>query len=422
MTVQRVSVSILGSAGGVARAILSLLNKSITDPNDPIHSLMNQSKLHFIDYQQKDINYYKQICPDLVNRIDLYQFNLEDLEMVRKHIDETKTSLIIDLSWADTIDILKICNDLGVSYVNSALENVEVDKDVYLEGFTLTERFERFSAVKNSFTNMKGIVCSGMNPGVVQWMAHSLMIAHPNEKPLACYIVEKDTTFFKDKSHIRKNTIYSSWSPECYLDEAILNYPMFVKQHVPFYLYDYPYAKEYKVKLGDIEFYGCLMPHEEVLSLGTMYDMETGFIYQVNDYTTKIIRDNLENADDLWEWEFEVFDPSVAEIVGEDLVGILLVYNDKERFMYNVMDNQFAFQKHGINATYLQVACGVYAAVCTLLLDPVPAGVHYVEELLKTDNSIGYGKYVSQYMTDFIIGENARSDGFILNRMRDFKP
>ncbi|MDR6999277.1 hypothetical protein [Neobacillus niacini] len=117
---------------------------------------------------------------------------------------ETKTSLIIDLSWADTIDILDICNDLGISYVNSALENVEVDKDEYLEGFTLQERFERFSEARNRLTNMKDIVCSGMNPGVVQWMAHSLMNKHPDEKPLACFIVEKDTTFFKEvRTHIQ---------------------------------------------------------------------------------------------------------------------------------------------------------------------------------------------------------------------------
>lgn len=412
------AISIFGSAGGVARALLSLLNKSITDSTDPLHKFSKQSMLHLIDIKQKDIAYYNEICPNLINQIVLKQIDLTDLKEVRKHISETETSLIVDLSWADTIDILDICNEFGVFYVNSALENIEVNEDENLKGFTLLERFYRFENAKNRFTNMKGIVCSGMNPGVVQWMAYSIMAMHPNEKPLACYIVEKDTTFYKDKSLLDKDIIYSSWSPECFLDEAILNYPMIVKGKVPLHLYKEVYAQEFKVTLGDTQFYGCLMPHEEVLSLGTLYDMETGFIYKVNDYTTQIIRDNLGCTDDLLNWNLKVLDPSEAELEGEDLVGVLLVYKDKERYMYNVMNSQFTFEKYGINATYIQVACGVYAGICTLLLDKISNGVFYVEELLEKDKSVGYGKYITQYMKEFVIGVNQGSDGLILDRMK----
>ena len=146
--------------------------------------------------------------------------------------------------------------------------------------------------------------------------------------------------------------------------------------------------------------------------------METGFIYKVNDYTTQIIRDNLGCADDLLNWNLKVLDPSEAELEGEDLVGVLLVYKDKERYMYNVMNSQFAFEKYGINATYLQVACGVYAGICTLLLDKISNGVFYVEELLEKDKSVGYGKYITQYMKEFVIGVNQGSDGLILDRMK----
>lgn len=416
-----VVISIFGSAGGVARSLLALLNNSITDPNDPLHAVIKQSKFHLVDLKQKDIEYYKQKCPELIKYIKLYKFDLNDLEKVRKHLVKSKTTLVVDLSWADTINVLDICNDLGISYANSALEIVEVDYDEELEGFTLIERYERFKDAKDRFANMKGIVCSGMNPGVVQWMAHTLMADHPDEKPLGCFIVENDTSFFKDESQVRNKTVYSTWSPECFLDEAILNYPMYVKQHVPIFLYDDVYRKEFKVTLGDIEFYGCLMPHEEVLSLSTLYDMEMGFIYKVNDYTTQLIRRKLakNKVDNLWDWNFKVFDPAEAEIVGEDLVGVLLVYKDKERFMYNVMDSNSTFQKYGTNATYIQVACGVYAAISTLLLETIPNGVHYVEELLTTVKDIGYGKYVTQYMSDFVTGENAKSDGLILDRMKD---
>lgn len=421
MEKEGVVISVFGSGGGVAKSLLALLNKSITDPDDPLHSVIQLSELHLVDLKQKDMEYYKQKCPELTELIKLYQFDLHDLKKVRKHLMKTNTSLVVDLSWADTVNVLGICNDMGISYVNSALEIVEVDYDEDLEGFTLIERYERFMEAKDKFTNMKGIVCSGMNPGVVQWMAHTLMSAYPEDKPLGCFIVENDTTFFKDESNVRNKTVYSTWSPECFLDEAILNYPMYVKQHVPLFLYEDVYRKEFKVTLGDIEFYGCLMPHEEVLSLSTLYDMEMGFIYKVNDYTTQLIRTKLaqNKVDNLWDWNFKVLDPAEAELVGEDLVGVLLVYEDKERFIYNVMDSNSTYKKYGTNATYIQVASGIYAAICTILLETIPNGVHYVEELLSTIKDIGYGKYVTQYMTEFVTGENEKSDGLILDRMKD---
>ncbi len=194
---------------------------------------------------------------------------------------------------------------------------------------------------------------------------------------------------------------------------------MFVQQRTPLVLYNDVYELEFKVTLGDIEFHGCLMPHEEVLTMGRLYDMEFGFIYRVNDHTTSVIRDNLHCSGELWDWNHVVFDPNEAELVGQDLVGVLLVYPDRERFMYNVMDNAAVFAKYGTNATYFQVACGVYGAVCSLLLDQVPNGAHYVDDILQFTR---YGEYVSRYMKPFINGSNDRTDGLLLQRMRPFQP
>ncbi|MFF2481025.1 S-adenosylmethionine decarboxylase related protein [Paenibacillus sp. NPDC058071] len=413
-----IDISVFGSAGGVAKAVLSVLNKTAKDPDDPLHPLLKQSKLHLIDRKQKSIEDYERICPFLMPRSTLYTLDLDDLAEVRRHLSDTGTGLVIDLSWADTVDMLSICNELGIAYVNSALESAEVDRDETLDGYTLMERYTRMESVRSRFTGMKGLICSGMNPGVVQWMAHERMNEFPDETPLACYIVERDDTFFQDKSLAREDSLYASWSPECYLDEAIDNYPMFVQQHTPIHLYTPVYAQEFKVTLGDIQFYGSLVPHEEVLTLGRLYPMEFGFIYKVNEYTTQQIRDYLHEKDYLWSLQAKVFDPAEALLEGEDLVGVLLVYEDKERYMYNVMNSQSVYQQFGTNATYLQVACGVYAAVCTLMLDNVPSGVHYVDELLAVDKHIRYGSYVSQYMTTFVKGENGASEGSLLKRMR----
>jgi homospermidine synthase len=411
------SITILGSGGGVAKSILSILNRSAIDKNDPIHSIIADTNLHLIDHHQKEIAYYTQLCPNLKDNLNLLQFDLNDVSQFYNHLKKTNTKLVIDVSWADTIEMLKCCNKLGVYYLNSALENTKVDEDESLYGFPLAERYHRFEDSKGAFTNTKAIIGSGMNPGVVQWMAIKLMEDHPDERPLACYIIEHDSSFFSNKEIIEPQTLYTSWSVECFLDEAILSYPMFVRHHLEHYLYEDVYALEYKVKVGNIEFHGCLMPHEEVITLGKLYDMEIGFIYRVNEYTTKLIQNNLSDVDKLWEWNQRVIDPSFGDVEGEDLVGVLLVFNDHEKYIYNTMKSSEIYPEFKTNATYFQVACGIYAGLASLLLDPFPLGIYYVDELLLNTKS-RYGKYLTYYMRDFVIGENGHSDGFLHQRMK----
>lgn len=412
-------ISVLGSGGGAARAVLAILNRSAIDGKDPIHSYIRNCEIHLVDRNQKEREFFKNLCPNLENKLVLHQFDLNDTNRFKKHLASTETALVIDVSWADTVKMLESCDDLGVLYVNSALENTEVDQNEDFEGFALIERYRRFEEKRKNFSNTSAIVCSGMNPGVVQWMALELMKKMPRQKPKGCYIVEIDDSFYADRSVARTDTIYVSWSVECFLDEAILSYPMFVKHRIPHFLYNHVYELEFKVTLEDKEFYGCLMPHEETLTLGKLYDMEVGFIYKVNDHTTKVLRENLQNADDLWNWKHKVLDPNDAKLKGKDLVGVLLVYEDKELFLYNEMSNAGVFAKYKTNATYFQVACGIYAAVSSLLLDNLPRGVYYVDKLLLETKS-KYGEYLTYYMEQFVCGQNKRSDGLLHERMRQF--
>lgn len=411
-------ISILGSSGGVAKAVLSILNKSIQDKNDPINTSITNCKIHLIDKQQREIIYFQQLFPNLKDKIFLHEFNLENTKKFEEHIKSTKTTLVIDVSWADSIEMLKCCNELGVSYVNSALENTEVDEDVdgEYEGFTTSKRYEFFESFKNSFMNSTAIIGSGMNPGVVQWMALKMIKENDNITPKACYIVEHDDSFYIDESITQKNTVYTTWSPECFLDEAILSYPLFMKQNTQLIIYKKVYDIEFKVSLGEKQFYGCLMPHEEVLTLGKLYNMEVGFIYRINDHTTQLIRENIDNLDIIWESPMKVLDPSEHPLKGQDLVGVLLVYDDREVYMYNVLNNKEIFDQYKINATYFQVACGIYGAISTILLDNIPKDIYYVDNLLLKTNS-QYGKYLSYYMKDFIVGENEFSDGLLLDRI-----
>ncbi|MGG3916439.1 S-adenosylmethionine decarboxylase related protein [Rossellomorea vietnamensis] len=417
MTNANTVVTLLGSAGGVGKSILSILNKSAKDKNDPLHYIIREAVIYLIDYNQKEEDYYSSLFPNLYNQFRILSFDLHDIPLFRSHLKNTKTTIVLDVSWADTVEMLNCCNEFGVQYVNTALENKMVDDhEEDYEGFPLMERLRIFEKNKPAYTNMKGIVCSGMNPGVVQWMAIERM-KDSEELPLACYIVEHDTSFFKDPSFAKDQCVYTTWSPECFLDEAILSYPMMMKEKTPLFLYENVYDLEFKVTLGEVTFNGCLMPHEEVYTLCRMFNMEGGFLYKVNEHTTSLIRDNLDNVDKIWEYPMETLDPSEHALTGKDLVGVLLVYKDKELFMYNELSNDEIYENYQTNATYFQVACGIYAAFASLLLDPLPNGVKYVDELLIETNS-RYGEYVRYYMKEFIVGKNHTTDGLLLNRMK----
>ncbi|MDQ0860610.1 S-adenosylmethionine decarboxylase related protein [Bacillus sp. V2I10] len=418
---QHTIITLLGSAGGVARSVLSIFNKSVNDLNDPIHPFLKNAVLHLIDHQQKEFDYYHTFFPNLKDLLVLHEFDLKDTAQFTDHLIQTKTRIVVDVSWADTAEMLKCCDLEGVSYINTALENTMIDENEdEFAGFPLIERLRRFEEDKQSITNTKAIIGSGMNPGVVQWMALELMKIRPDQTPLACYIVEHDSSFFKNKQNAEKDTIYTTWSPECFLDEAISSYPMFMKNKAPLFLYENVYDLEFQVTLGKKQFNGCLMPHEEVYTLCRMYDMEGGFFYKINDHTTDLIRSNLYRSNDLWNFEMKVLDPLEGELEGEDLVGVLLVYENEELYMYNVLDNESVFAEFQTNATYFQVACGIYAGLSVLLKDQLANGVYYVDELLQNTKN-QYGVYLAYYMTEFVSGKNKSTDGLLLQRMKSLR-
>ena len=88
-----------------------------------------------------------------------------------------------------------------------------------------------------------------------------------------------------------------------------------------------------------------------------------------------------------------MFNPAEEEVAGEDLVGVLLVYENSETYMDNVMNSSQVFHKYKTSATYFQVGCGIYAGLCSLLLDHFEQGAYYVEELLLNTES-KYGEYI----------------------------
>lgn len=116
--------------------MLALLNRAIADPADPLYGNLRNCRLYLIDIRSDPSSLsHAAKYPNLADRLEVHALDLRNLEAFRQHLCATRTTLVIDLSWADTLQMLECCNELGIRYVNTALENTEVDEDPTLYGF-----------------------------------------------------------------------------------------------------------------------------------------------------------------------------------------------------------------------------------------------------------------------------------------------
>ena len=73
------SITLLGSAGGAAKAVLAILNQAIANEKDPIYKVLKNAKFHLVDIKQKDRNYYDELFSNLKDQLYLYEINLQNV-------------------------------------------------------------------------------------------------------------------------------------------------------------------------------------------------------------------------------------------------------------------------------------------------------------------------------------------------------
>lgn len=132
MVVYNNSITILGSCGGVAKAVLAILNKTVQDKSDPINPIIEKSLIHLVDKREIDQKSLAHLYPNIKNQLVIHQFDLINQVALMEHLKKTNTTVVIDVSWADTVEVMKCCNNMGINYVNTALENPFIDGFFYL--------------------------------------------------------------------------------------------------------------------------------------------------------------------------------------------------------------------------------------------------------------------------------------------------
>ena len=84
------SITLLGSAGGAAKAVLAILNQAVVNEKDPIYEVIKNVNFHLVDIKQKDKSYYDELFPNLKEQFFLYEINLQDVVKFKHHLKGKK--------------------------------------------------------------------------------------------------------------------------------------------------------------------------------------------------------------------------------------------------------------------------------------------------------------------------------------------
>jgi hypothetical protein len=360
----RPNLLVLGCDGGVGRGVLTYLKRHAAR----FGTITLLDKEGFRDDRFVSL---KELGARLV-RMEVSEDTKNEYAVLLKEID---AGIVLDLSDAPTRVAAGVVFDQGAaSYVCTSFCDESEGPLSDVAGPWLDEAVARKHRRPH-------ILFSGMNPGVVNVLA--AMGAKKFGRP------RKLTEFEHDTSRAIPEPLPNgvTWSLSQFVAEAV-NEPSQVVLSRRRAQTLYPNAIEHPedmtpilAPLIDMEEYphGWTVMHEECLTLGRKYDVPCRFLYAVNKRAREFVEKLYRKEGEVEESDLVLMDNVEYPMVGSDLVGIRLDYEDRVAYYFN--------RKHNINlkgssATIFQVNVGVHAALFTLLLDRLEPGVKFTEDLV----------------------------------------
>jgi homospermidine synthase len=377
---------ILGASGGVANAVLHYLahhrnffNKIILlDKRKKV--LSNQYVDHkALDYifMHKDLKFPKDEA--------YYQ------QILKKH----RIDIVLDITDMDSLPVLESTDRAGISYINTALNDSKE---------TVSNLVFQINEKKKQLKSAPHILCTGMNPGIVNmWVAYGIeKFGKPSEI----------THFEYDTSKVAKKwKSMMTWSINEFIEEAVKDVGGYmlgkdkVKPLFPNAIENRVYMKSILEPILKLEKYphGFSVLHEENVSIAQKYDIPSRFIYAVNMKTMENLIKIYESKHKVGEDDLILGDNTNEVLEGSDSIGVILEYPEKRIYYFNTVPNIAVI---GTNATYLQVAIGIFAALFSLLFDKLKKGTHFIEDLHNTH--FKYYMFDNMRVQEFIFEKNKK--------------
>lgn len=377
---------LIGASGGVSQAFLRYLSHHrdllgtlvLWDKSDSIKTdpYINHEELNYIFIHSE---------------LKLPEQEKEYIQLLK----DKKINIVIDLTDMDSIPILEATNAAGVSYVNTAM-NAEKE---YVDELVLNV-YPR----KEKINKAPHILCTGMNPGVVNmWVRHGI------EKfgiPKEIIHFEYDTSTIALEWRAMMTWSLKEFLVECVRDPSGKMGGRDQVEHLQ------PNALRHRVDLKNIlspimqldEYpQGFTVLHEENISIAQKYNVPSKFIYSFNLKTMQQLVDLYDEQQNVFKKDLIHGDNIRHPLDGADNIGVLLKYEGKRVYYFNSSPNNSAI---GTNGTYTQVVVGVYAALFVLLFDNLKYGAYFVEDL--------YDSHYRHYLFD-----NMRVEEYVFEKKND---
>ena len=383
---RKVNLMILGASGGVANALLHhmMMFRNFFKTLYLVDKTNSVITDQYIDHQNLKYTFIQ-------TEIKLPEKEDEYIALLKKY----KINVVLDITDANTIDLITATNKAGVSYVNTAMND-----DIK----TVSELIFEVHSRKETMKNAAHILCTGMNPGNVNmWVRHGI------EK----FGIPKEVVHFElDTSKVAKQwQPMMTWSIHEFLVESIRDPSGYalgkekIEKLLPNALENRRNMKSILSPIMKLKKYpeGMIVLHEENVSISYKYDIPSKFLYSVNPQTMENLIKIYEKKGDVTKKDLELGDNTKEVLDGADNIGVMLDYNDKMVYYFNTISNVATI---GTNATYTQVIIGIFSALFSLLFDKIDHGIHFVEDL--------YDYHYKYFMFD-----NMRVQEFIFKKEGD---
>lgn len=375
---------VVGASGGVANAFLHHLGNFRDLFNEVVLLDKNKKVLDdaFIDHKQLNYSFIHQ-------EIKLPA----DEDYYLTLLASNKIDIALDISDMNSMEIIAATNKAGVSYINTAMNDVQK---------TVTELLLDIYPRRMTFNQAPHILCSGMNPGNVNmWVRYGIeKFGSP----------EQIIHFEYDTSKVAKQwQPMMTWSIHEFLVEAVRDPSGIalgggkVKILLPNALENRKNMRSILEPIMKMNDYpeGLTVLHEENLSISMKYDIPSKFLYAINQKTMKSLIQIYEEKGDVIKEDLELGDNTTEILDGSDSIGVILDYSDKRVYYFNTIPNTAVI---GTNATYTQVVIGIFAALFTLLIDKLSPGAYFVEDLYETH--FKYFMFDNMRVQEFVFQKN----------------
>ena len=377
MKKKKPNLLVLGASGGVANAFLHYLSGYRDNLFGKLVLLDKNSKvLKNCSIDHKVLNYrflHKKIDLPKKSRYKVKNLRLQKEPGEKEYLDilkDNKIDIVLDITDANTLEILEATNKAGVSYINTAMNDDKKTTDELI--FDIYPR-------KNKLKNAPHILCAGMNPGNVNMWARYGIEKFGTPKQIIHF--EFDTSMVAKKWHSM-----TTWSIREFIVEAVKDPSGIalgrrkIKHLFPNALENRENMKSILEPIMKLKKYpeGITVLHEENVSMSYKYDIPSKFIYAIFPKTLENLIKIYEKKGKISKKDLILGDNIREALDGADNVGVLLDYPDKKVYYFNSIPNAAVI---GTNSTYTQVVVGIFSAIFTLLVDKLNPGVYFTEDL-----------------------------------------